>query len=87
MNTIMQTAFFAISGILLDLTIAEDQALHRENLRKARGSCREKKNFEAVDATIANLQTQGKVPAEITSKTMCSVSVPNEAPKFVREVS
>jgi pyruvate-ferredoxin/flavodoxin oxidoreductase len=85
MNTIMQTAFFAISGILpREAAIAEIKHSIEKTYGK-RGEAVVKKNFEAVDATIANLY-EVKVPTEITSTTSRRLSVPNEAPEFVRNV-
>ncbi|MEP7133653.1 MAG: pyruvate:ferredoxin (flavodoxin) oxidoreductase [Chloroflexota bacterium] len=85
MNTIMQTAFFAISGILpREDAIAEIKHSIEKTYGK-RGEAVVKKNFEAVDATIANLH-EVKVPAEITSKTARRLPVPSEAPDFVRNV-
>ena len=85
MNTIMQTAFFAISGILpREAAIAEIKHSIEKTYGK-RGEAVVKKNFEAVDATIANLY-EVNVPAEITSKTTRRQSVPAEAPEFVRNV-
>jgi pyruvate-ferredoxin/flavodoxin oxidoreductase len=84
-NTIMQTAFFAISGVL-----PRDQAIEEikhaiEKTYGKRGEAVVKQNFEAVDATIANLH-EVKIPATVTSKMMRRSSVPNEAPDFVRNV-
>jgi pyruvate-ferredoxin/flavodoxin oxidoreductase len=85
MNTIMQTAFFAISGILpREAAIAEIKHSIEKTYGK-RGEAVVKKNFEAVDSTLANLY-EVKVPAEITSKTTRRLPVPNEAPDFVRNV-
>ena len=85
MNTIMQTAFFAISGILpREAAIAEIKHSIEKSYGK-RGEAVVKKNFEAVDGTLANLY-EVKVPTEITSKTVRRLSVPNEAPDFVRNV-
>jgi pyruvate-ferredoxin/flavodoxin oxidoreductase len=85
MNTIMQTAFFAISGILpREAAIAEIKHSIEKTYGK-RGEAVVKKNFEAVDATIANLY-EVKVQAEITSKMTRRLSVPSEAPEFVRNV-
>jgi pyruvate-ferredoxin/flavodoxin oxidoreductase len=85
MNTIMQTAFFAISGILpREAAIAEIKHSIEKTYGK-RGEAVVKKNFEAVDATIANLY-EVKVPAEITSQVTRRQSVPSEAPEFVRNV-
>jgi pyruvate-ferredoxin/flavodoxin oxidoreductase len=85
MNTIMQTAFFAISGILpREAAIAEIKHSIEKTYGK-RGEAVVKKNFEAVDATIANLH-EVKVAGGITSKITRRLSVPNEAPEFVRNV-
>ncbi|HNA89928.1 MAG TPA: pyruvate:ferredoxin (flavodoxin) oxidoreductase [Anaerolineales bacterium] len=85
MNTIMQTAFFAISGILpREAAIAEIKHAIEKTYGK-RGEAVVKKNFEAVDATVANI-FEVKVPAEINSKTTRRLPVPNEAPEFVRDV-
>ena len=85
MNTIMQTAFFAISGILpREAAIAEIKHAIEKSYGK-RGEAVVKKNFEAVDATVANLY-EVKVPATVTSKTTRRLPVPNEAPEFVRDV-
>ena len=84
-NTIMQTAFFAISGILpREAAIAEIKHAIEKTYGK-RGEAVVKKNFEAVDRTLENL-SEVKVPAGITSKTTRRQSVPNEAPEFVRNV-
>ena len=85
MNTIMQTAFFAISGILpREAAIAEIKHAIEKTYGK-RGEAIVKKNFEAVDSTLENLH-EVKVPAEITSKATRRAPVPNEAPDFVRNV-
>jgi len=85
MNTIMQTAFFAISGIL-PRDAAIEQIKHAiEKSYGKRGEAVVKKNFEAVDSTLENLH-EVKVPAEITSKATRRAAVPNDAPDFVRNV-
>ena len=85
MNTIMQTAFFAISGVLpREQAIAEIKHAIEKTYGK-RGEAVVKKNFEAVDATIANLY-EVKVPAAVSSKMSRRSAVPNEAPDFVRNV-
>ncbi len=85
MNTIMQTAFFAISGILpREDAIAEIKHSIEKTYGK-RGEAVVKQNFEAVDATIANLY-EVKVPAKVTSKMTRRLPVPAEAPEFVRNV-
>jgi pyruvate-ferredoxin/flavodoxin oxidoreductase len=85
MNTIMQTAFFAISGILpREAAIAEIKHSIQKTYGK-RGEAVVKKNFDAVDSTLENLY-EVKVPAEITSTLTRRQSVPSEAPEFVRNV-
>ena len=85
MNTIMQTAFFAISGILpREAAIAEIKHSIEKTYGK-RGEAVVNKNFEAVDNTLANLY-EVKVPAEISSKMTRRLPVPSEAPEFVRDV-
>lgn len=85
MNTIMQTAFFAISGILpREAAIAEIKRSIEKTYGK-RGEAVVKKNFDAVDSTLANLY-EVKVPAKITSKITRRQAVPAEAPEFVRNV-
>ncbi len=85
MNTIMQTAFFAVSGVLpRDAAIAEIKHAIEKTYGK-RGEAVVQKNFEAVDQTIENLH-EVKVPAEVTSLVTRRPAVPNEAPEFVRNV-
>ena len=84
-NTIMQTAFFAISGILpRDAAIAEIKHAIEKTYGK-RGEAVVKKNFEAVDRTLEHL-FEVKVPAAVTSNVSRRQPVPNEAPDFVRNV-
>jgi pyruvate-ferredoxin/flavodoxin oxidoreductase len=85
MNTIMQTAFFAISGVLpREQAIAEIKHAIEKTYGK-RGEAVVKKNFEAVDATIANLH-EVVVPAKVTSKLTRRAAVPANAPAFVKNV-
>ncbi|HUG33686.1 MAG TPA: pyruvate:ferredoxin (flavodoxin) oxidoreductase, partial [Anaerolineales bacterium] len=85
MNTIMQTAFFAISGILpRDAAIAEIKKAIEKTYGK-RGEAVVKRNFEAVDSTLENL-CEVKVPVGITSKMTRRLPVPKEAPEFVQNV-
>ncbi len=84
-NTIMQTAFFAISGVL-----PKDEAIEqiKKSIKKTygkRGEAVVKKNFDAVDQTLANL-FEIKVPAAATSKIKRRPPVPAEAPQFVQDV-
>ncbi len=84
-NTIMQTCFFAISGVL-----PKDEAITaiKDAIKKTygkRGEAVVKKNYAAVDQALAHLH-EVKVPAEVTSQITRRAPVPAEAPEFVREV-
>ncbi len=84
-NTIMQTCFFAISGVL-----EREEAI--EAIKKAikktygkRGEAVVEKNFAAVDSTLANLH-RVEVPAQASSKIELRPPVPAQAPAFVQNV-
>lgn len=84
-NTIMQTCFFAISGIL-----PQEEAIQaiKNSIIKSytkKGQAIVDKNMKAVDATLANLH-EVKVPAEATSKTDILPPVADDAPEFVKKV-
>ncbi len=85
-NTIMQTCFFAISGIL-----PREEAIDKikQSIQKTYGKKGEdvvQKNFVAVDQTLARLYRVA-VPAEVTSESEIPPVVPKEAPEFVQEVT
>jgi len=85
-NTIMQTCFFAISGVL---TREEAIAKIKETIKKTYGSKGEqivKMNYDAVDQTLANL-FEIKVPNKISSHIEMQPPVPAEAPEFVQGVT
>ena len=84
-NTIMQTCFFALSGVL-----PRDEAVEaiKQSIRKTYGKKGEEvvsMNIAAVDQTLANLH-EVKVPAEVGSKIAMQKPVPDAAPVFVRNV-
>jgi pyruvate-ferredoxin/flavodoxin oxidoreductase len=84
-NTIMQTCFFAISGILpRDEAIAQIKKAIQKTYGK-RGEAVVQKNYAAVDQSLANLH-EVKVPDKVTSKLTRRPPVPAEAPDFVRNV-
>ncbi len=84
-NTIMQTCFFAISGVLpRDEAIAQIKKSILKTYGK-RGEAVVQRNYEAVDQTLANLY-EVKVPGEVTSKITRSKPVSDQAPEFVRDV-
>jgi pyruvate-ferredoxin/flavodoxin oxidoreductase len=85
-NTIMQTCFFAISGIL-----PREQAI--EEIKKAikktygkRGEAVVKKNFDAVDASLAHLKEVKLDGRKADSKVSRRAPVPDAAPEFVKKV-
>jgi pyruvate-ferredoxin/flavodoxin oxidoreductase len=85
-NTIMQTCFFAISGVM-----PREQAIAKikksiEKTYGAKGEDVVRKNFEAVDHTIAHL-FEVKWPAQVTSNLQMRPVVPAEAPEFVQKVT
>ncbi len=101
-NTVMQTCFFAISGILPEVQAIEQI---KKSIRKTygkRGEAVVQKNFQAVDATLEHL-SQVQVPASVVPPTNGHSSnghgrgiplpmltrrppVPAEAPDFVQRV-
>ncbi len=85
MNTIMQTAFFAISGVLPREQAIQEIKHAIEKTYGKRGEAVVKKNFDAVDATISELH-EVKVPAQATSKLTRRPAVPAAAPDFVQKV-
>jgi pyruvate-ferredoxin/flavodoxin oxidoreductase len=85
-NTIMQTCFFAISGVLpKDKAIEKIKATIRKTYGK-KGEDVVRKNFEAVDHTLAHLY-QVEVPSAADSVREMPPVVPAEAPEFVRKVT
>jgi pyruvate-ferredoxin/flavodoxin oxidoreductase len=84
-NTIMQTCFFAISGVLPreEAIAAIKEAIRKEYGRK--GEEVVKQNWAAVDRSLENLY-EIPVPDKATSTIRMRPAVPEEAPEFVREV-
>jgi pyruvate-ferredoxin/flavodoxin oxidoreductase len=84
-NMIMQTAFFAISGI-----ISKDDAIKaiKKAIKKTYGTKGDKvlnMNYGAVDGAIENI-VEIKIPKKITGHEMPPI-VPAEAPDFVKNVT
>jgi len=85
-NTIMQTCFFAISGVLpREEAISQIKKAIKKTYGK-RGEEVVRRNYEAVDHTLTNLY-ELEVPAEATSTIRMSPIVPDEAPEMVRNVT
>jgi pyruvate-ferredoxin/flavodoxin oxidoreductase len=85
-NTIMQTCFFAISGVL-----PRDQAIGaiKRSIEKTYGKKGEhiiRQNFDAVDRTLENL-FEIPVPEKVTSTIEIQPVVPDAAPEFVKRVT
>lgn len=84
-NTIMQTCFFAISGIL-----PQDKAIEaiKNSIVKSytkKGQAIVDKNIKAVDETLANLY-EVKVPEKATAAFDILPPVADDAPEFVKQV-
>jgi pyruvate-ferredoxin/flavodoxin oxidoreductase len=84
-NMIMQTAFFAISGI-----ISKDDAIKaiKKAIKKTYGNKGEKivnMNYGAVDGAIENI-VEIKIPKKVTGHEMPPI-VPADAPDFVKNVT
>ncbi len=85
-SAIMQTCFFALSGVL-----PRDQALARvrESVEKAygkRGHEVVRRNWAAIDATLENLHAV-TLPGEVTATHVRPPRVPADAPDFVQRVT
>ena len=84
-NTIMQTCFFAISGVLpREQAIAEIKHAIEKTYRK-RGAEVVKRNFEAVDTTLANLH-EVKARGAVAGTPRPPI-VSDQAPDFVKRVT
>jgi len=85
-NTVLQTCFFAISGVLpADEAVARVKAAIRKTYGR-RGAEVVRRNEAAVDATLAALH-EVPVPAARTSLRDLPDVVPRDAPPFVRTVT
>ncbi len=85
-NTIMQTCFFAISGIL---PREEAIAKIKESIAKTYGKKGDeivRLNYEAVDSTLANLH-EVEVPDHVTALTSRPPIVSEQAPDLVKRVT
>jgi len=84
-NTIMQTCFFAISGILpKDEAIAKIKDSIKKTYSK-KGEDVVKMNFKAVDETLANLY-EVNYPKTVTSTISMRKVISDNAPEFVKNV-
>ncbi len=85
-NTIMQTCFFALSGVLPPKeAIAQiKKAIEKTYLKKGRAVV--EKNFVAVDKTLENL-FEVTIPGHTTAAKAASHTISIKAPEFVRTVT
>ena len=85
-NTIMQTCFFAISGVLPreEAIDAIKHAIKKTYGRK--GEAVVQKNYHAVDEALAHMD-EVKVPDKVTSTFDLRPPVPEDAPDFVKKVT
>ncbi len=85
-NTIMQTCFFAISGVLPRHEAIAHIKRAIEKTYSKRGEAVVRRNFEAVDATLAHLH-EVSVPASPTASRRLPPIVSDAAPDFVKRVT
>ncbi|MEJ1421776.1 MAG: 2-oxoacid:acceptor oxidoreductase family protein, partial [Candidatus Sedimenticola sp. (ex Thyasira tokunagai)] len=84
-NTIMQTCFFAISGILeKDAAIAKIKEAAEKTYGK-KGPAVVEKNFRAIDASVAAMH-KVEIPSEASSTLELRPPVSDNAPEFVKQV-
>ena len=85
-NTIMQTCFFHIAGVIpSDVAVSQiKQAIEKTYAKK--GASVVEKNFAAVDQAVANLH-RIEVPKGRSTGRPLPVLIPDHAPDFVRNVT
>lgn len=85
-NTIMQTCYFALSGVLPkeDAIKQIKKAIEKTYFKK--GPKVIEQNFKAVDATLAHLY-EVEYPKTVSSKDVDLLTVSEKAPAFVKEVT
>ncbi len=85
-NTIMQTCFFALCGVIPSEAAIASIKKAIEKTYGRQGEEIVKKNFQAVDETLANLK-EIKIPAVATGIELNLDVVPDAAPDFVKKVT
>ncbi|MFL6196018.1 MAG: pyruvate:ferredoxin (flavodoxin) oxidoreductase, partial [Thermoanaerobaculia bacterium] len=85
-NTVMQTCFFAISGVLPreEAIVQIKQAIQKSYGK--RGAAVVQKNYAAVDSALAHLY-EVTVPTAVTGTRELAPPVPAGAPDFVQQVT
>lgn len=85
-NTIMQTCFFALSGVLPREEAIKEIKKAIEKTYYKKGKAVVEKNFEAVDATLDQLY-EVSIPSAVTNAVQELQVVPDQAPDFVKNVT
>ena len=85
-NTIMQTAFFVISGIIPREEAVDAIKTELKKTYQKKGDEVVKMNYASVDKALQNI-VEVKVPAKVTSKLRMRPPVPENAPEFVKNVT
>jgi pyruvate-ferredoxin/flavodoxin oxidoreductase len=85
-NTIMQTGFFALSGVLPREEAIQKIKAYIQKTYGKRGEAVVTKNFAAVDGALAELY-EVKVPDKATSTREFPAVVPEAAPEFVQNIT
>ncbi|MBL4889100.1 MAG: pyruvate:ferredoxin (flavodoxin) oxidoreductase, partial [Candidatus Lindowbacteria bacterium] len=85
-NTIMQTCFFALSGVLPRVEVIDRIKKSIKKTYSKKGKALVEKNYAAVDATLANL-AEVKIPKFVSSTIELKSLIPDFAPKFVQNVT
>jgi pyruvate-ferredoxin/flavodoxin oxidoreductase len=85
-NTIMQTCYFALSGVLPREEAIEKikKAIEKTYFKKGKRVIEQ--NFKAVDATLENLFEVG-IPKKVSSEDFSTLTVSGKAPDFVKQVT
>ncbi len=84
-NTVMQTAFFKISGVLPTAEAIKLVKKYTEKTYARKGADVVKKNLDAIDLALKEVH-EVKYPAKTAGKLKMTPPVPASAPKFVKEV-
>jgi pyruvate-ferredoxin/flavodoxin oxidoreductase len=84
-NTIMQTAFFKISGVLPQDEAVKLVKKYTEKTYSRKGADVVAKNIAAIDLALTEIH-EVKYPATANGKLHMKSPVPADAPKFVKEV-
>jgi pyruvate-ferredoxin/flavodoxin oxidoreductase len=85
-NTIMQTAFFIISGILPKEEAIKSIKTEIEKTYIKKGNEVVEMNYAAVDRALQNIE-EVPVPNKVTSKIRMKPPIPEDSPDFVKNVT